>query len=123
MVSVWNSRIERLSAEGAPVMIQWNEGAISGDSWVLPNGSDNEDIAMDFLRFVSRPEPEAAFASLVPFGPMNRRTFDLLDDEYLDRLPTSPQLLPQQFFINHEWWFANREAVGERFEAWLEALV
>lgn len=119
MVSVWNSRIERLSAEGAPVSIQWNQGAISGDSWVLPSGSENLDVAMDFLRFVNRPETEAAFSSLVPFGPVNLKTFELLGDEYRDSLPTSPLLLPQQFFIDHEWWFANREAIGERFEEWL----
>lgn len=123
MVSVWNSRIDRLSLEGAPVLVQWNEAAISGDSWVLPSGSENVDIAMDFLRFASRPEPGAAFASLVPFGPVNERTFDLLDDEFRERLPTSPSLRPQQFFINNEWWFANRESAGERFEAWLAELI
>ena len=119
MVSVWNSRIERLSSEGAPVLIQWNQGAISGDSWVLPNGAPNEDVAMDFLRFVSRPETGAAFSSLVPFGPINERAFDLLDEDLRDSLPTSPALRQDQFFINYEWWFANREAVVERFEEWL----
>lgn len=119
MVSVWNSRIERLSSEGAPVLIQWNQGAISGDSWVLPNGAPNQDVALDFLRFVSRPEPGAAFSSLVPFGPINELVFDLLSEDLRDSLPTSPSLREDQFFINYEWWFANREAVVERFEEWL----
>jgi putative spermidine/putrescine transport system substrate-binding protein len=123
MVSVWNSRIDRLSLEGAPVLIQWNEAAISGDSWVLPAGGENLDIAMDFLRFASRPEPGAAFASQVPFGPVNERSFDLLDEELRERLPTSPSLRPQQFFINNEWWFANRESAGDRFEEWLAETV
>ena len=119
MVSVWNSRIERLSAEGARVLIQWNQGALSGDAWVLPNGSENRDVAMDFLRFASRPEPGAAFSSLVPFGPVNERVFDLLDDEFQERLPTSPGLRSQQFHVDQEWWFANRESVGVLFEEWL----
>lgn len=119
MVSVWNSRIDRLSNDESPVMIQWNEAAISGDSWVLPAGSENGDVALDFLRFASRPETGAAFASLVPFGPVNERTFDLLTSEFRERLPTSPELRPLQFFINHDWWLTNRESATERFEEWL----
>jgi putative spermidine/putrescine transport system substrate-binding protein len=119
MVSVWNSRIDRLSVDGAPVLIQWNQGALSGDAWVLPNGSDNRDVAMDFLRFASRPEPVAAFSSLVPFGPINERAFELLEDEFRERLPTSPDLLPRQFHIDQAWWFANRETVSVQFEEWL----
>lgn len=122
MVSVWNSRIDRLSSEGAPVIIQWNQAAISGDSWVLPNGSQNADVAMDFLRFASLPETGAAFASQVPFGPINERSFDLLHEEFRERLPTSPALRPKQFFINHDWWFTNREATVALFEDWLAAI-
>jgi putative spermidine/putrescine transport system substrate-binding protein len=119
MVSVWNSRIESIIVDGAPVLTQYNQGAISGDAWVLPNGSPNVDVAYDFLDFASRPETGAAFASLVPFGPVNQRAFEFLEEEHRQRLPTSPEHLPLQFFINREWWFANREAVTERFEEWL----
>jgi putative spermidine/putrescine transport system substrate-binding protein len=119
MVSVWNSRIERLSAEGAPVQIQWNQGALSGDAWVLPNGSENRDVAMDFLRFASSPETGAAFSTLVPFGPVNERAFELLDTEFQEHLPTSAGLRAQQFYVDQDWWFANREAVGVLFEEWL----
>lgn len=119
LVSVWNSRIERISADGAPVEIQWNGGAISGESWVIPNGAPNMELALDFLNFASRPETCAAFSSLVPFGPPNTDTFRLLSPEQTARLPTSPDLLPLQFPIDHEWWFTNREAVTDEFEEWL----
>ena len=123
MVSVWNSRIDRISSEGVPVLIQWSGGAISGDSWVIPSGAPNAEMALDFMQFATRPETCAAFSSLVPFGPVNRRTFDLLPEELLASLPTSPELKPQQFNVDHEWWFANREAVGVRFEEWLAEVV
>jgi len=119
MVSVWNSRIERIHSEGAAVTIQWNGGAISGDAWVIPNGAPNPELALDFLNFASRPETGAAFSSLVPFGPVNSRSFDLLPAELRASLPTSPELRPKQFVINYDWWFANREDVGIRFEEWL----
>lgn len=119
MVSVWNSRIDRISSEGAPVLIQWSGAAISSDTWVIPSGAPNAEMALDFMQFATRPETCAAFSSLVPFGPVNRRTFDLLPDELMGSLPTSPELKPQQFNVNHTWWFANREAVVVRFEEWL----
>lgn len=119
MVSVWNSRIEEISSADAPVLIQWSGGAITGDSWVLPSGAPHTEMALDFMNFATRPETCAAFSSLVPFGPVNRRTFELLPEELLATLPTSPGLKPLQFNIDHEWWFAYREAVVVRFEEWL----
>lgn len=123
MVSVWNSRINTISSEVAPVLIQWSGGAMSGDSWVIPSGAPNVEMALDFMQFATRPETCAAFSSLVPFGPVNRLTFDLLPEDRLASLPTSPELKPQQFHVNHEWWFANREAVVVRFEEWLAEVV
>ncbi|HYI15005.1 MAG TPA: PotD/PotF family extracellular solute-binding protein, partial [Thermomicrobiales bacterium] len=119
MVSAWHSRIYRLHEENSAVAIQWNGGAISGDSWVIPKGAPNRDVAMDFINFATRPEVCAAFSTLVPFGPVNTNTFDLLPAEIVDRLPTAPQHRDVQFMTDFEWWFQHREAVDAEFEDWL----
>jgi putative spermidine/putrescine transport system substrate-binding protein len=119
MVSAWHSRIFRLREESTSVAIQWNGGALSGDSWVIPGGAPNLDVAMDFINFATRPEVCAAFSTLVPFGPVNARTFDLLPVEITDRLPTAPQHLDVQFFTNFEWWFQHREAIEAEFDDWM----
>jgi putative spermidine/putrescine transport system substrate-binding protein len=118
MVGAWNSRVDRIRQDGALVEIQWNGGALSGDAWVIPRDAPNRDVAMDFINFATRPEVMAAFATLVPFGPVNRFAFDLLTTEAAARLPSYPGHKQQQFTVNFEWWFRHREAVQERFNDW-----
>jgi putative spermidine/putrescine transport system substrate-binding protein len=119
MVSAWHSRIYRLETEAEQVGISWSGGAISGDSWVIPKSAPNLDVAMDFINFATRPEVCAAFSKLVPFGPVNSKTFELLPPDIVERLPTSPQHKDVQFTINFEWWFQHREAVEAEFEDWM----
>jgi putative spermidine/putrescine transport system substrate-binding protein len=119
MVAAWNSRVERVRQQGAPVEIQWRGGALQGDAWVIPKGSENRDVGMDFINFATRPEVCAAFSSLVPFGPVNRKAFDLLPDEVGRLLPSYPAWMEQQFTIDFEWWFKHQEPVVARFESWI----
>lgn len=119
MVSAWHSRILKVQSEGAAVTMVWNGGALSGDAWVVPKGAKNRDIAMDFINFATRPEVSAAFASLAPFGPVNKKAFDYLSVTARANLPTSPELRDKQFVIDLEWWFKHRDAMTERFEDWL----
>lgn len=119
MVSAWHSRIFRLQDDNPSVAIQWSGGAISGNSWVIPGGAPNRDVAMDFINFATRPEVCAAFASLVPFGPVNTNAFDLLPADVVDRLPTAPRHRAVQFMTDFEWWFQHRESVDAEFEEWM----
>jgi putative spermidine/putrescine transport system substrate-binding protein len=120
MVAAWNGRIERIRGEGATAEIQWNGGALSGDSWVIPKGTENLDIAMDFINFATRPEVCAAFAAIVPFGPVHVGAFDLLPTSIARQLPTFPANRDVQFAVNFDWWFNNREAVSAQFDEWFE---
>jgi putative spermidine/putrescine transport system substrate-binding protein len=119
MTSAWHSRILRLQNEETAVEIQWNGGALSGDAWVIPGSAPNLDVAMDFINFATRPEVCAAFSTLVPFGPVNTNTFDLLPPEIVERLPTAPQHRDVQFMTNFEYWFQHREAVEAEFDDWM----
>lgn len=119
MVAAWHSRVERVRLDGAPVGITWNGGALSGDAWVIPRGSRNREIAMDFINFATRPEVCAAFAMLVPFGPVNRNAFEYIPQEVAELLPSYPPHKEVQFAVDFEWWFNYREEVEERFDNWL----
>ncbi|MCO5176504.1 MAG: ABC transporter substrate-binding protein [Thermomicrobiales bacterium] len=119
MVAAWHSRIERVRQDGVPVQIQWNGGALSGDAWVIPKGSQNRDVAMDFINFATRPEVCAAFASLAPFGPVNVHAFDLMDADVARQAPSYPENRALQFIVNFDWWFKHQEQVSEQFETWL----
>ncbi|RIK45212.1 MAG: polyamine ABC transporter substrate-binding protein, partial [Chloroflexi bacterium] len=119
MVSAWHNRILTIQQDGAQVGLTWSGGALAGDSWVVPRGAPNRDVAMDFINFATRPEVCAAFATFAPFGPVNRRAFDYLPAEISDHLPTAPGPRAQQFVVDHEFWFKHFDAIQPQFEAWL----
>ncbi len=119
MVAVWHDRILALVDGGAPVGFTWNQSQINGNCWVVPNGAPEQDLAMDFINFATRPEVCAAFSRLFPFGPINSKAFDALEDDARSSLPGSPGIADQQFVIDLEWWFRNSDVISERFEEWL----
>lgn len=119
LASAWHNRVERLSGEGAPIEICWNGSAVNAESWVVPAGAPELDMAMDFINFATRPEVSASFANHFPFGPSNQRAYEYLPPEAKNTLPGSPTLAPEQFTIDFEWWFSNGEETTERFEEWL----
>lgn len=119
IVAAWHNRILGLRDEGASIDLRWNGSAVNGDSWVIPNGAPEPDVALDFINFATRPEVCAAFSRLFPFGPVNRQAFRLLEDDLSATLPDAPQHRLDQFTIDFDWWFRNREVVQEEFDEWL----
>lgn len=120
MVAVWHDRILELAMGGAEVDLTWNQSQINGDSWVVPNGSPEREMAMDFVNFATRPEVTATFSKHFPFGPVNSRAHDLLAGDDMAILPGAPEIVDKQFVVDLEWWFRNREPVDELFREWLE---
>jgi putative spermidine/putrescine transport system substrate-binding protein len=119
MCSAWNGRIDAAQREGAQIGIQWNEGQITTDSFVIPKGAPEPEVAMDFINFVTRPEVQARMAMLIPYGPVNARSFDLLSSEQAKRLPSSPELRAKQFERNIDFWVEHLERLTERWNSWL----
>lgn len=101
------------------IAVQWNGGMLSADAWVVPRGAPNADVAMDLINFATRAIPCANFARLVPFGPVNRDAFDLIDRDRQKFLPTTEAHRAVQFVQGWNWWADNEEEVTARFKEWL----
>jgi len=119
MCSAWNGRIDAAQREGAQIGIQWNEGNITTDSFVIPKGAPQREVAMDFINFATRPEVQARMAMLIPYGPVNSRSFDLLNPDLASRLPSSPELREKQFERKLDFWVEHLEKLTERWNSWL----
>jgi putative spermidine/putrescine transport system substrate-binding protein len=109
------------AAEGDPPGLVWAGGMLSADSWVVPRGAPNEDVAMDLINFATRAVPSANFSRLVPYGPANREAFPLLRPERRALLPNAEPQRRLLFLQNWNWWADNREELTDRFDDWLLA--
>lgn len=98
------SRIADIKATGAPVDFVWDQGIASIGHWGVPKGAKNFKTAMKFIDFASRAEQHAAFARLTPFGPVNRRSFDLLSDDIKKGLTSYPENKAKQLIQDSEGW-------------------
>lgn len=118
MASAWNIR-SALPDVTSLVALHWQDGMISADSWVIPRGAENRDVAMSFINFATRAIPSANFSLLQPFGPANRDAFAMIRDDVVAALPTAPHHLRVQFFENWSYWADNRVRLQAQFEDWL----
>ncbi len=120
LASAWNVRTTLPDARGQ-VGISWTGGMLSGDSWVVPAGAPNADVAMSLISYATRAVPTANFSRLIPFGPVNREALALLTPGEWEVLPTSEAHMAVQFVENWNYWVDNRERLSRRFDAWLES--
>jgi putative spermidine/putrescine transport system substrate-binding protein len=123
LITMMNGRATESINNGAPFEIVWNEGISEGDSngWLAPIGCPNRLGAMKFLDFVGRPEPQAAFARLLFYAPLNPRAYDLLEPSIARQLPTYPDNERVAHVMDSEWWADNLSQVQRRFERWLQS--
>lgn len=118
LASAWTVRTN-LPEAASLVKPQWNGGMISADAWVAPRGSQNADVAMNFINYATRAVPTANFTRLQPFGPVNKDGLALLRPDITSSLPNAPENLRSQFFENWSYWRDQRETLTAQFEDWL----
>jgi putative spermidine/putrescine transport system substrate-binding protein len=118
MASSWNVRIPQLDLTDE-VRINWYQGMLSADAWIVPRGAQNTDVAFDFINFATRAVPQANFALLVPYGPVNIDAFPLIRNDRVAILPSAPGNKPLQFVENWSYWAEYEDKLTDRFEAWI----
>lgn len=119
LAAAWNGRVMAARQEGAPVNVEYNNGIMMSDSWVVPKGAQNKDLAMKFINFALQTEQQAKFSSLIPYSPANLDALEIMDDELIQELGQTGENLESQLIVDLEWWVENFDEVNERFEEWL----
>jgi putative spermidine/putrescine transport system substrate-binding protein len=120
LAAAWNGRVVVAKNEGSPVEVEYNEAIVCSDSWVIPKGAKNKDLAMKFIAFASTPEQQAEFSKAIDYGPTNSKALDLLSEEVKKRIgKSSDEASTKQIIIDSSWWAENFNSVNERFEKWL----
>jgi len=89
------------------------------ERWIVPKGCKKKDLAMKFIAFASKVLPQQNLTKYISYGPVNQQAMTNIDPKMLPDLPTAPANFHKQFFVNVEWWAANKDRVLEKWNSWI----
>ncbi|MCW5750796.1 MAG: ABC transporter substrate-binding protein [Alphaproteobacteria bacterium] len=119
MIAMWNARAQELIDRGAPLEIVWN-GAENYTSFrFVAKGTPRAKLAWEYLKFASQPQQEAAFCSILPYGPANPKAFDYISPEVAAKMPSRPDRVKVAYQPDAEWLAPRLGQIRERFAQWL----
>jgi putative spermidine/putrescine transport system substrate-binding protein len=117
MSSAYNGRIAAVQKE-SHLKVVWNGGIYDFDSWAIPTGAKDADLAKKFAAFSVDAKQQAAYSSNIAYGPANTQAVALLDKETLANMPTTPENIANQVQIDIDFWNDNGEQLEQKFNAW-----
>ncbi len=115
----WNGRFYDLIKKGAPIEIEWNEGALKQGSFVIPRGAKHQYWANKFLAEMAIPQAQAVYASEMGYPGLNLESLKYVDPKVREYLPTNDKYLSKQFWIDDAWHAENGALAQERWNAWM----
>ncbi len=126
MTTAYNGRIfNAVASEDKPFEIVWDGQVWDLDLWVVPKGSKNKDLALEFVAFSTATEQLAKQASYISYGPARQSSgpmvakFHNKDIDMGPQMPTAPANLTNALQNDFEFWADNQDQLNERFNAWL----
>jgi putative spermidine/putrescine transport system substrate-binding protein len=116
MAEFFNGRVFVLQDQGVPLEYVWNQALMNMTVFVLAKDAPNRENALTFLAWLAQPEPQAALAALMYYGPTNKLAMDLIESEQtLRRLPTYGPNLARQLILDANWWGENLDQLAPRW--------
>ena len=115
----WNGRLLDPKLAGAPIDFVFQQTLFTSDAWVVPKGAPNRREAMQFIALATRPERQAAFSAVIPYGPVRTDAMALIDPKRQADLPSAPANFASGVFQDFDWWAEHGAAAGERFNRWV----
>lgn len=117
--TAWNGRYYALIKQGAPIAIEWNQGAVKESAFVIPKGAKDVYWGQRLLATMADAKQQGKYADLMGYPGLNLDATQFTDPKVVPFLPTSPENLPKQFWTNTEWWADNLATVQERWARWI----
>tara|TARA_Y100001949_G_C15928820_1_gene304672 strand:+ start:32 stop:1072 length:1041 start_codon:yes stop_codon:yes gene_type:complete len=117
MSSAYNGRIAAVQAE-SNLQVVWNGGIYDFDSWAIPRGAKNAEVAKQFIAYAVKPEAQKTYSENIAYGPANKQAIELLAPERLNLMPTTPENIANQVAIDVTFWADYGEQLEQRFNAW-----
>jgi putative spermidine/putrescine transport system substrate-binding protein len=112
-----NGRIfDAIMSENRPFEIVWDGQVFDLDVWAIVKGSDQMEMALDFIAFATGTVPLAGMQD-VAYGPTRQSSTPLVAPEVIPNLPSTH--LDLGLKADGVFWADYGETLGERFNEWL----
>lgn len=122
----YNGRMFAASEEeGQPFQIIWDGQIVEWDGWVVPAGTPNMDVVLDYLRFSTDTQRLADQAKYISYGPARASSSDLVSThadlgiEMGPHMPTHPDNYQTPIELNNDFWTDYGDELRERFANWM----
>jgi putative spermidine/putrescine transport system substrate-binding protein len=125
MTTVLNARVFSVEAQPKIATI-WDGQLYQMDVFGIPKGDPHKKRALDFIRFVTGPEPLAEMGRYLPYGPARKSAAALVgrnpetNAEMRPHLPTAPENFGRTLGIDPDWWAVHGAAIQARWDAWMK---
>lgn len=119
LASSWHYRVIAGQRDGLGVELEWSQGLVVADRWVVPVTAEAPEIAVDFVRYASTPEAQATLCRRIPLGPVVPAAFASIDGALAATLPTAPANLARLLRPDVAWWATRRGEAMQQFNGWL----
>lgn len=120
MASAYNGRLfNAIVTEKKPFNIVWDAQVWDIDLWVIPKGSKNVKMALDFVKFSTDTQRLADQTKWISYGPVRKSSMPLVAKDMQPHMPTAPDNFKNALQNDFEWWADHNDEMDERFAAWL----
>lgn len=119
--TAWNGRYYSVIKQGAPIAIEWNQGAIKESAFGIPKGAKDVYWGQKLLAIIAEAKPQAVYANIIGYPGLNLESIKYIDPALAPFMPTYPAHLAKQFWTSTEWQAANAATVKERWARWMLA--
>jgi putative spermidine/putrescine transport system substrate-binding protein len=117
MSMIWNGRgYSAKHTDNKPVEIQWNQQIVTADYFVVPKGTPNKQVAMEFIAWATCANNNAAVSNKIPYGPTNKNA--KANDAVVADLSVS-HVDENTAYFNDAYLIDNFDAIDAPFQAWL----
>jgi putative spermidine/putrescine transport system substrate-binding protein len=119
MTFAWNGRVAVANRTNKRnLKIEFGAGHVSGSQMIaIMKGTKKKELAFDFIKLSSSPEPQAAFARAIDYAPANAKAYAFLTEAERATLPANHLHLAslQSGPIYLDFWVNNGDALLQRF--------
>jgi putative spermidine/putrescine transport system substrate-binding protein len=117
--SIWNGRLQAVADKGAPLAIEWNQHMLQVQAYGIFKEARNRKEAQLLVDYSMSPKANVGVGMELNYGPVNRKSFDLLPSDVIAKLPGSPENMKRCFTQDVNWWDENRAKVNAVWSKWI----